>query len=632
MSIAKKVNLGGIALLLVLMASAIAGGLQFSEIRFGGEMHRKNQQASDLIADILPPPEYIIEPYLEATLLLRDPAQLAQKRERLGELKAQFHERQDHWRGSDLKPKLKKLLFNGTTPPANAFWQELDKRFLPAVKRRDMAAAARSYAALTALYAQHRQAIDALVEAAIAEQEALQQRSEREVFYVQALFLTLILAIIATAVGAIIFMRRTIISPLSNVITALRQLAAGTPPSRIEHAGRSDEIGELAQSFENLRVRIARAREERARQADLISNAMRKLLEGDSSVAIETEAGQDGMLGEVPKVFVELRERLVASQAMREAQERMIIDSIGQGLASLARGDLRSRISESLDGKFADLATDYNEAVASLAAIIDEAAEATEQVGARTADIRQTSQSLAVRSEQQARTLAETVSALAQVTVYVGDTARHAVNARAIVVDTRGEVERSGEVLSRTVTAIADIETAQNEIAKIVSVIEGIAFQTNLLALNAGVEAARAGDAGKGFAVVANEVRALALRCTDAATDVAERIGAASAIVTSGVGLVGETEESLRLITGRFEDICTTIDTIAQASREQAERLGQVDDAMQEMDRTTVQNTALVEETAVSINELASQAAGLREQLSCFATERELHSGLDLAA
>jgi len=631
MSIERKVNLGGIALLLALLASAIVGASQFAEIRFGGEMHRKNQQASDLIADILPPPEYIIEPYLEATLLMRDPTLLSQRRARLGELEAMYHEREAYWYNSDLKPELKALLFDGTNPPAKAFWNELNERFIPAMGRRDMRTAAASYTALANHYAEHRQAIDRLVEAAIAEQGELQNRSEGEVLFTQALFIGLILVVVGMTIVAIVFMRRTIIRPLAQVISAIRALAAGAPPARVEHASRNDEIGEMARGFVELRDRLVAARTERDRQAELIADAMRKLLKGDTSVAIET--GSDGgALGDVPKVFVELRERLVKSHEMRAAQKRMIIESIGAGLSRLAGGDVTARIAEPLDGAFAELAADFNEAVASLAGFLDEAAEATEQVGARTADIRQTSQSLAVRSEQQARTLAQTVSALAEVTVGVGSTARNAVEARAIAVDTRGEVERSGKVLARTVTAIGDIETAQNEIAKIVSVIDGIAFQTNLLALNAGVEAARAGDAGKGFAVVANEVRALALRCSEAATDIAERIGAASTIVTSGVGLVGETEESLQRITGRIEEICTTIDTIAQASREQADQLGLVDGAMQDMDQTTVQNTALVEETAVSINELASQAAGLRERLSRFATGRELDSGLELAA
>lgn len=630
MSIEKKVNLGGIVLLLVLLASVYVGAGQFAQIRFGGEMHRKNQQANELIADILPPPEYIIEPYLEATLLMRDPTQFAERRARLGELERIFNEREAYWRRTDLKPQLKAMLFDRTNPPAQAFWTELNDRFLPAVGRQDTAAATASYRALAAHYAAHRQAIDQLVEAAVAEHEALDASAEREVFFTRALFIGLVAVIVGMTALAIVFVRGRIIRPLAHVAGAIRDLAAGSPPNQVKHTERGDEIGELAQGFVDLRDRIAAAREQRARQAELIAEAMRKLLEGDTSVAIET--GTDGALGAVPEVFVDLRERLMKSQTEREEQERVIVESIGRGLESLAAGDLTVRISESLDGKFADLAANFNEAVASLAGFVDDAAEATEQLGASTVDIRQTSQSLAERSERQSRTLAETVSALAGVTVGVDDTARHATHARAIAVDTRGEVEQSGEVLARTVAAIADIETAQSEIAKIVTVIEGISFQTNLLALNAGVEAARAGDAGKGFAVVASEVRALSLRCSDAATDVAQRIGAASAIVTSGVGLVGETEQSLHRITSRIEDICKTIDTIAQASREQADRLSQVDGAMQEMDQTTVHNTALVEETAVSINELATQTAGLREQLSRFATGREMDSGLELAA
>jgi methyl-accepting chemotaxis protein len=141
-----------------------------------------------------------------------------------------------------------------------------------------------------------------------------------------------------------------------------------------------------------------------------------------------------------------------------------------------------------------------------------------------------------------------------------------------------------------------------------VTLIDGIAFQTNLLALNAGVEAARAGDAGKGFAVVANEVRALAQRSADAAKDIKDLITDSTRQVTGGVQLVGKTGEALDRILTRVAEISTLAASISQASDAQASSIQQVNVAVSEMDRTTQQNAAMVEQSTAAARSLTSEA------------------------
>ncbi|MCE3544468.1 methyl-accepting chemotaxis protein, partial [Escherichia coli] len=152
------------------------------------------------------------------------------------------------------------------------------------------------------------------------------------------------------------------------------------------------------------------------------------------------------------------------------------------------------------------------------------------------------------------------------------------------------------------------IEQASNEIAAIISLIDGIAFQTNLLALNAGVEAARAGEAGKGFAVVANEVRALAQRSADAATEVKTRVTAASKHVKAGVALVDQTGQALSRIIERVAAVSGAVDAIARSSDHQATSLGQINVAIGEMDGMTQQNAAMVEETSAAARRLVDEA------------------------
>jgi methyl-accepting chemotaxis protein len=162
------------------------------------------------------------------------------------------------------------------------------------------------------------------------------------------------------------------------------------------------------------------------------------------------------------------------------------------------------------------------------------------------------------------------------------------------------------------------IEQSSSEISNIIGVIDEIAFQTNLLALNAGVEAARAGEAGKGFAVVAQEVRELAQRSANAAREIKELIRNSAAQVESGVRLVGETGDVLRLIGTHVSTINSHMDSIALSAREQSVGLGEVNIAVNQMDQVTQQNAAMVEETTAASVTLANEANRLRQLVSQF--------------
>jgi methyl-accepting chemotaxis protein len=142
-------------------------------------------------------------------------------------------------------------------------------------------------------------------------------------------------------------------------------------------------------------------------------------------------------------------------------------------------------------------------------------------------------------------------------------------------------------------------------------VIDEIAFQTNLLALNAGVEAARAGDAGRGFAVVASEVRALAQRSAQAAKEIKTLISASTQHVGQGAKLVGETGSALKRIVERVAEINALVAEIAASSKEQANGLHEVNNAVNHMDQVTQQNAAMVEQSTAATHSLKSETAEL---------------------
>ncbi|HWA60135.1 MAG TPA: methyl-accepting chemotaxis protein, partial [Caulobacteraceae bacterium] len=233
-------------------------------------------------------------------------------------------------------------------------------------------------------------------------------------------------------------------------------------------------------------------------------------------------------------------------------------------------------------------------------------------------EIAKASDDLSRRSEQQAASLEETAAALDEITATVRQTAAGAGQASEAVGAAKREAVQSGEVVAEAVAAMGGIEQSSKQISQIIGVIDEIAFQTNLLALNAGVEAARAGDAGRGFAVVASEVRALAQRSADAAKEIKSLISASSRQVEQGVGLVGRTGEALTSIGAKVSQIDVLVAEISGSAQEQATGLGQVNVAVNDMDKVVQRNAAMVEESTAAAHSLKAEAAQLAALVAGF--------------
>jgi methyl-accepting chemotaxis protein len=344
---------------------------------------------------------------------------------------------------------------------------------------------------------------------------------------------------------------------------------------------------------------------------------MEALAAGDLYSPVLYTANKD-CVGRMTKAMESFRR---SSEAAAECNsQRAMAMAMGEGLRLLAAGDLTYRIEAELSGPFAQLKTDFNDAVAALQDTMGSVAHAADGIHKGTGEIRSASDDLSLRTEQQAASLEQTAAAMEEITSTVRKTADDAERANGIVGGARADAQEGDEVVRRAIGAMSDIERSSAEISEIIAVIDSIAFQTNLLALNAGVEAARAGESGRGFAVVASEVRALAQRSADAAKDVKTRITRSSEQVGIGVDLVSESGKSLQRIISRIGEIDALMSTIAASAGQQANGLQQVNTAVAEMDGVTQQNAAMVEQATAATRSLSEEADELAQQVARFKT------------
>ena len=251
--------------------------------------------------------------------------------------------------------------------------------------------------------------------------------------------------------------------------------------------------------------------------------------------------------------------------------------------------------------------------ISALKKIINGLTEGSEQVASASGQVSSASQSLAEGATEQAAGLEETSSSLEEMSSMTKQNADNAQQANTLSADAKKAADNGSEAMGRMSTAINDIQKSSDETAKIIKVIDEIAFQTNLLALNAAVEAARAGEAGKGFAVVAEEVRNLAMRSAEAAKNTSSMIEESVKNSKNGVDIATEVGKVLEEIVSGIGKTSDLVSEIAAASAEQSQGIDQVNTAMAQMDKVTQQNAANAEESASASEELSAQAEQMNE-------------------
>ncbi|MDP3548955.1 MAG: methyl-accepting chemotaxis protein [Novosphingobium sp.] len=562
-----NVRKGGIALIAALLALSVAAAFGMNAIRLGGELHQRQSLTNEFIADIMPPPAYVIEPMLLATRMMRDPGSAGEVKESLARLEKIYRARARYWNESALDADLLGQMRGETEKSANAFWDVVNQDLMPAVEQNNMVAAEAAYADATAAFERHRGAIEGLTLAGVERSADATASAVTVTNWTLAALALLCIAVIALVhMGFRLLMSRAL-DPLLSVAGTMRAMAGGDLEHGRSHDHRDDEVGDMTRSVEMFRT-------------------------------------------------------AALQQRQTEQDQHVVVQAISSGLEAMAAGDLTHRITTHFAAAFEGLRAAYNQTADALCQVMRDVSGTAARVSTGAQEIGAASSDLASRNVHQAAHVEETLAAMNQVSALISGTADGAARAHDTIETAHGEASESGAIVSSAITAMAAIETSSSQISQIITMIDGIAFQTNLLALNAGVEAARAGEAGRGFAVVASEVRALAQRSAEAAAEIRSLISVSGTQVSQGVGLVNQTGEALGRMLQRMADIRSQIEEISAGAKHQAATLSLISGTTREMDKVTQQNAAMAEEADAAARSLAGEAGQLNQLVARFRVDR----------
>ena len=399
-----------------------------------------------------------------------------------------------------------------------------------------------------------------------------------------------------------------------NLFSKLKTIKAATLPliTKVVELGTSD-MGEDAARLQGTQVDGPQREwlETLVLLVDLVSKHSTQAAldaQGDfesSRVLMVTLCGIGLGLGIIAAWFITRTISVPIAEAVRIAQ-------------TVSAGDLTSRIEVTTKDETGQLLLALKAMNQGLVKVVSTVRSSSDSIATGAGEIAAGNQDLSQRTEEQASNLQETAASMDQINSTVQSTAATARQATQIAGTATAAAMKGGAVVHRVVTTMEAIAGSSRKVSEIIGVIDSIAFQTNILALNAAVEAARAGEQGRGFAVVATEVRTLAGRSAQAAREIKTLIAESAAEINSGTAHVAEAGKAMDEIVAQVKQVGELIAAISTATSEQTVGIGQVTNAVSQLDQVTQQNAALVEESAAAADSLNSQVGRLTESVSVF--------------
>ncbi|WKY44369.1 methyl-accepting chemotaxis protein [Eubacteriaceae bacterium ES2] len=377
-----------------------------------------------------------------------------------------------------------------------------------------------------------------------------------------------------------------------------------------EIATQADEQAKAVQRQVALAEKVSQYQE---REVEKLVASLSRLAVGDLSIEID-EPEYDEDTESIAMMYQMINMSL--SNSVRAINS--YIEEITRTLSEMAEKDFTGEVEGLFMGDFVSLKDSINHILEQMNRVLSEIQSASAQVESGTEQIADASSSLAQGSSEQASSIQEISATITEVAAQTKQNAINANKANELSEKARQEAQNGNQQMHEMLAAMDQISESSQGIARIIKVIDDIAFQTNILSLNAAVEAARAGEHGKGFAVVAEEVRSLAARSAQAARETTELIESSVRTVEEGNKMAKIAAESLESIVSGVANAVDIVGLIAQASNEQATAINEINIGVDQIAEVTQKNTATAEESASASQQIASQAQLLEGMISDF--------------
>lgn len=349
------------------------------------------------------------------------------------------------------------------------------------------------------------------------------------------------------------------------------------------------------------------------RPIQLCADRIHKLSEGDLSSPVPEIKTKDetGRLAQQTVIIV------------KNLQD--LIGDIGYLLGEMARGNfnVRSRDYNYYIGDYEQLLLHMRNINKELSNTMAQINTASAQVSAGAEQVSSGAQSLAQGATEQASAVEELSATINDISTDSQRTAQLALQAKTAADNAGEELQTSSEHIATLGNAMSNISESSQEISKIISTIENIAFQTNILALNAAVEAARAGTAGKGFAVVADEVRNLAHKSDQAAKATKDLIEKSINAVNEGVDMMQKVSEAVGSVMELAGVAVSGMDEVADAVQRETDSIVQITQGIDQISSVVQTNSATAEESAAASEELSGQSEMLKNLIAGFQLRQE---------